>query len=66
MTGVRNANQVNPAEGRIMTDKLDMLIHAAKNDRGMEFARIAQELLPIVERYVDAGMAASISTGLSR
>jgi molecular chaperone DnaK len=65
--GVRKASQSNPAEGRIMAGKLDGMLGAMKNDRGTETARIAQELFPMVERYVDTPMpSAAISTGLSR
>ena len=65
--GVRRASQANPAEGRIMAGKLDSMLSAMKNDRGTEAARIAQELFPMVERYVDTPMpSAAISTGLSR
>ena len=67
LTGVRRASQANPAEGRIMAGKLDSMLGAMQNDRGSEAARIAQDLFPMVERYVDTPMpSAAISTGLSR
>ena len=65
--GIRRAGQVNPAESRIMADKLDQMLGAMKNNRDMEVSRFAQELFPMVERYVDTPMpSAAISTGLSR
>ena len=67
LTGVRRASQANPAESRIMAGKLDGMLGAMQNDRGSEAARIAQDLFPMVERYVDTPMpSAAISTGLSR
>jgi len=67
MMGIRRANQVNPSESRVMADKLDRLLGAMKNNQDMEVSRIAQDLFPMVDRYVDGAMpSTAISTGLSR
>jgi molecular chaperone DnaK len=67
MMGIRRANQVNPAESRVMADKLDRLLGAMKNNQDMEVSRISQDLFPMVDRYVDGEMpSTAISTGLSR
>jgi len=67
VVGVRKANQINPSESQVMASKLDRLIAAMKNNLDMEVSRLAQELFPMVERYVDTQMpSAAISTGLSR
>ena len=67
MMGIRRANQINPAESRVMADKLDRLLGAMKNNQDMEVSRIAQDLFPMIERYVDRPMpSTAISTGLSR
>ena len=67
VAGVRKASQINPSESQVMAGKLDRLITAMKNNLDMEVSRLAQELFPMVERYVDTPMpSAAISTGLSR
>ncbi|PZU97287.1 MAG: molecular chaperone Hsp70 [Pseudanabaena sp.] len=67
VSGVRKASQINPSESQVMAGKLDRLITAMKNNLDMEVSRLAQELFPMVERYVDMPLSsAAISTGLSR
>jgi molecular chaperone DnaK len=67
VSGVRKASQINPSESQVMAGKLDRLIAAMKNNQDIQVSRLAEELSPMVERYVDTPMpSAAISTGLSR
>jgi molecular chaperone DnaK len=67
VVGIRKASQINPSEGQVMASKLDRMLSAMKNNQDMQVGRMAEELFPMVERYVDKRMPTSaISTGLSR
>ncbi len=67
VSGVRKASQINPSESQVMAGKLDRLVTAMQNNQDIQVSRLAEELFPMVERYVDTPMPSSaISTGLSR
>jgi len=64
---IQNANQTNPTVARAMGIKLENFISASKQNNTTEVARLLDELLPDVQRYLaENSISSSIITGITR
>ncbi|QDZ40261.1 Hsp70 family protein [Euhalothece natronophila Z-M001] len=66
-SAVSRANQINPSQGKVMTDRFSRMVDAMNQGNGAEAERCFRELQPDLETYLDQDLpSGSVATGITR